>query len=182
MPDSGAQRQFFAVWPDPEVVAGVGEAIATLRADSPPWLRWQPPDRWHVTVLFLGDRSPDEQESATRTGARLAAGTSPTPLQVAGFGRFGSVLWAGIDGADWLAPVHRDLARTLQHRSQRERFRPHLTLARARRHHIDRTLLDRLGTHLGPPWTPRELTLVASVTGPQPHYEVVHRFPFHPVP
>lgn len=178
MPESGGRRLFFAVWPPPAVRAGLDDAIDALRSSSPSWLRWQPAERWHVTVLFLGNRSTEDCAGAAATGRDFAAATTPAALTVTGFGRFGSVLWAGLTGADWLEPLHRNLARRLQPREDRERFRAHLTLARARRQRIKRDLLDQLGAYEGPAWTPQELTLVASVTGPKPRYDVVAAFPF----
>lgn len=173
-----ARRLFFAVWPPPDAIGRLQRAIEPLRADCPDWLRWQAPERWHVTLLFLGDRTQDDRDLATVIGAGLAATTLAAPLAITGFGRFGSVLWAGVTGAEWLVPLHRDLRRRLQPRGERQRFRAHVTLARARSRRVPTELLDRLGSFEGPPWTPAELTLVASTIGPHPRYEVLEGFRF----
>ncbi|RZU34378.1 2'-5' RNA ligase [Blastococcus saxobsidens] len=157
-------------------------ALAPLR-DAPGAPRWGTPERWHLTLLFLG-RVPEAQEPALVTAAAPAvAGTPPMTLRLAGGGRFGSarrpqVAWVGLDGdvaplvglAGRLAGVARQLGLPVEDRP----FRPHLTLGRWRPGRpADGALTDRLAGYRGPEWPVREVRLWESRLGRTPAYEVV---------
>lgn len=47
-------RLFFALWPPPGVREQLWESLAPLRR-ARPGVRWVPPERYHVTLRFLGD-------------------------------------------------------------------------------------------------------------------------------
>lgn len=175
---SETQRLFLAVWLPAPVVSDLGEALAPLRGAAPDWLRPQPAERWHITVVFLGSCTPVEAERAAAESAAAAAEVVAGPLHLAGSGRTSSVLWVQVQGAQWLLPLHRRLARVLLPHDRRERFRPHVTVARARGHRVPREQVDALRDYRGPAWMPDELALVRSFTGPSPRYETIARFGF----
>lgn len=176
-PDS-PQRLFLAVWPSEPVVRHLATALAPVRADAPDWLRWQPERRWHLTLLFLGSCTADQAAHAAAAAADTAAQTVPQPVRLAGARRSNSILWVGVAGGAWLDPANRRLSRALLPHDRRERFTAHLTVARARRHRVPREPVEALREYEGPMWTPSDLALVRSVTGPQPEYETIARFPF----
>ncbi len=169
-------RLFIAVWPTPGVVAALVEAIAPLMATTGPEVRWLPPERWHVTVLFLGDCSPARRRRAERAVREVAAATPAERVTGRGAGRFRGTLWWRLQ-ADWLAPVHRRLSERLG-RPEERAFRPHLTVARVRGAPVSPALVAAFGDLPALSWVPRHLDLVVSTLGPAPRYEPVVRAPF----
>jgi 2'-5' RNA ligase len=166
-------RLFVAVWPSPEAVEHLRDTLAVDRPGGAD-LRWQPPERWHLTLAFLGDVRPE------RTERRLGRLVLPPagPLQLAGAGTFGPVLWIGVAPAPWLGDLARDVRSAL--RVEDGPFRAHLTVARDRGRSAPaaaRSAVPALAGYSGPTWTPEALTLVSSRTGPQPRYEVIASWP-----
>src|SRR6185437_6595477 len=47
-------RLFVALTPPQEAIADLERAVTPLRSQWPA-LRWAPPERWHVTLAFLGE-------------------------------------------------------------------------------------------------------------------------------
>jgi 2'-5' RNA ligase len=170
------ERLFVAIWPDAGARAALRGDLEAARAAHPA-LRWQPEERWHVTLAFLGEA---DTSAAARRLEALARHGLPTaqPVRTIGAGAFGPVLWIGLDHGPWL----RELARLVQdalHVDDR-RFRAHLTVARGRGEDavaLARAATPTLADHLGPHWLPAELTLVASRPGPQPAYHIRHAWP-----
>ena len=166
-------RLFVAVWPSLEAVDALARALEPL-SGAYPELRWQTPDRWHITLAFLGDR--DEHRCVERFGRQPAAAAGA--LQLDGSGMFGPVLWIGVSDSGWLATVASQAQRGMG--SDERRFRGHVTVARSRtatgRRQLARAAAD-LASFRSPPWIPDEVTLVRSTTGPRPSYEVIARTP-----
>ena len=155
------------------VVEQVDLALDPVRTGSAE-LRWQSPDRWHITLAFLGDRDVDSE--LARFPAAFPAHSEP--IRVEGSGHFGPVLWLGVTSPRWLI----ELAAGIQHvmRGDRRRFRGHVTVARSRTRGGDRELsaaVAALGRFASDAWTPDEVVLVRSVIGPKPEYEVIVRSP-----
>jgi 2'-5' RNA ligase len=173
---------FVAVDPPGEALAHLADAVAPLRG-VPGAPRWTAPDRWHLTLLFLG-AVPEEDVPPLVDAASLAvAGTPPMTLRLAGGGRFGSlrrpqVAWAGLEGdVELLSELATRLAagaRALRLPVEDRPFRPHLTLGRWRpRQPADGTLTDRLRGYRGPAWPVTEVRLLESRLGPKPAYTAV---------
>jgi 2'-5' RNA ligase len=149
--------------------------------------RWTVPDRWHLTLLFLGRVPEADVLALVDAAAPAVAATPPLTLRLAGGGRFGSVrrpqvAWAGLDGdveplvqlAQRLATAARRLRLPVEERP----FRPHLTLGRWRPGHpADGALTDRLADYSGPAWPVTEVRLWESHLGPEPTYDVVAGWP-----
>lgn len=165
-----SQRLFLALWLPPDVASQVAAELPLELSD----LRWQPANRWHITLAFLGRRSPDKE--LRRLDALRVMSAQPIRLQ--GSGTFGQVLWLGVIADDWLPELARRCAELFD--TEDRRFRAHVTVARARSMRA-RSQLDQAGAGLAgftsSPWLPMELTLVSSRTGPQPSYEVIGRRP-----
>ncbi len=101
-------------------------------------LRWSEPSAWHVTLAFLGDVDASAVSEIARA-ARAAAGRhGPMRLPAGGLGAFPApararVAWYGIGvPRSNLEGLARDLGLALGVEIG-DRFRPHVTLARARR-------------------------------------------------
>jgi 2'-5' RNA ligase len=141
------------------------------------------PDRWHLTLLFLGDVPVDRVPALVAAAAPAVAAAPAMSLRLAGGGRFGSlrrpqVAWAGLEGdvdplvdlARRLAAVARSLGLPVEDRP----FRPHLTVGRWRPGRpADGALVDRLGAYRGPSWPVTEVRLLDSHLGPVPRYETL---------
>lgn len=115
-------RLFVAVWPPEEVVS---DLLALPRKDQR-GVRFVHPDRWHITLRFLGEAPPGAVEAALD-------GMEPAPTRVR--------LGPGIDvlaGRALVVPAHGldAIAREVTARTRelgepvRKRFVGHLTLAR----------------------------------------------------
>lgn len=173
-----AERLFAAIWP----VAGACGALAdTVRGarQAHPDLRWQPAERWHLTLAFLGQS--DLQKAAARIERVIGHLPAPEPIRLRGAGTFGPIVWVGVEHGPWLAAAAHDLQRAL--RVEDRRFRAHVTVARARGRPSEAARAAHLAVpalegHSGPSWQPTELTLVASRTGPRPAYTVVGTWPW----
>ncbi len=125
-------------------------------------LRRTRPERWHVTLAFLGDtpleRLPDV---AAVVASALRRRPLPDELRLGSPGRFGDhTLWVGVDesppgslrrlGAD----IQAGLADADLPVTQRT-VTPHITLARARRRgRVSRTDVEALGHLPTIPWQP----------------------------
>ena len=170
--------------------AGARDHLAAALADlhgAPGEPRWTAPDRWHLTLLFLG-AVPDRQvpDLVAAVGPEVAAG-APGRLRLAGAGRFVSVrrpqvAWIGLDGdvtalGDLAGRLGR-AARRLRLEVEDRAFRPHLTVGRWRPGRpADGTLLDRLAGYRGPDWPVAEVRLLESRLGPRPVYGELATWP-----
>ncbi|MGX2995370.1 RNA 2',3'-cyclic phosphodiesterase [Streptomyces sp. JNUCC 64] len=188
-------RLYAGVLPPPSVTEELGRAVDALR-DLPghDLLRWTGRPGWHLTLTFYGEVPEDSVPELTRRLARGAHRTEPFGLALAGSGSFGErSLWAGVTGDTRALRLLADRAEAAGRRTglelrEHRRYRPHLTLARARdgrpggpatngrprpagrggsgpagRDGADlRPHLDALADFAGTEWTVRELTLVRS--------------------
>jgi RNA 2',3'-cyclic 3'-phosphodiesterase len=172
----------------PEVVRGaLGTAVEEAR-ERWPGLRWVAPERYHLTVAFLGTVPDRTVAEVSRAMAAVAAGHAPLRLRLAGAGRFGPrVLWASIDetpaGAVGRlgAASQQALVRAGLPVQERE-VRAHLTLARAGRTRVSdpvvTTVDDRLRALPATGWEVDRLELWRSLLGGGPaRYEVVDEAP-----
>jgi 2'-5' RNA ligase len=149
-------RLFAAIWLPSEVEAHLDENIDGART-AHPHLRWVPPQRWHITLEFLGDCGPHELNRQLDRWERRASRSGPLQLRLAGAGTFPAkawmarVLWIGLDGD--LAGLRKVAAYGTE---------PHLTLARTRERTDLTNLSHELSRYAGPTWTAGEVTLVES--------------------
>lgn len=85
----------------------VGQAAAHMR--------WVSPERWHVTLAFLGEVDPDRIPDLAGRLDEVAATHPPLEgMRLAGAGTFRGVLWLGIEPTERHSPADR-LARADQH-------------------------------------------------------------------
>ena len=106
-------------------------------------LRWSDPASWHLTVHFLGATPPTAVASIVRSLEHLASGHSPMRLATGGLGGFPSpararVAWYGVDDGDGsLGRLAGVVRQAFASTDEAIAFRPHVTLARARRGPVD---------------------------------------------
>jgi len=176
-------RLFSAIELPGSVRTELAERLRALReADTE--LAWVPPERWHITLGFYGDR-----EHVDRRGTwfrRQAGGLAPTRLRLRGAGRFPGVLWAGVspmEGRD--ATALHTLAEALNADTNASRydFNAHVTLARWRRGAAGSRSAIRavheLAEYCGSWWTAHEVVLFRSdqAGGEGPVYTPLDRVP-----
>ncbi len=167
-------------------MAALDSALEPLRA-VPGGPRWTPPERWHLTLVFLGDVPAAALEPLVGAVAPVVAATPPLALRLAGGGRFGSrrrpaVFWAGLDGdVRLLADLARRLATAVRGVGlpvEERPFRAHLTVGRWRPGRpADGDLPERLAGTRGPAWPVTEVVLWRSRLGPAPRYDRVAAWP-----
>jgi RNA 2',3'-cyclic 3'-phosphodiesterase len=137
-------RCFVAVPLHGTLTARLVDAVARWSVDPRTiGLRWVEPDALHLTLAFLGDIDPTQVPAHRRSiegvAARHSAVTVPTG-RLGAFARPGSarVLWYGVgDVQGALGALAADLADALGLEAVDEPYRPHVTLARARRGWLD---------------------------------------------
>ena len=169
-------RLFAAVWPDQAAREALAAQLDDIREDAT-GVHWQPPHRWHITLAFLGPGDPDVAAARISAAGRRHASPLAGPLRLSGSGTFGPIVWVGVEHGPWLAELADRLQRAM--RTPDRRFRAHVTVGRVRGHAAlpnARATAALMSGHSGPTWTPSEMTLVASTTGPKPEYRIVDRW------
>jgi RNA 2',3'-cyclic 3'-phosphodiesterase len=147
-------RCFVAVPLDEELRGSLSTAVTAWRQEAPAdALRWADPDGWHLTLAFLGSLHPGEVEAISGAIRGVAGKHRPTRVETGRLGAFhraGSArtLWYGVLDADGaLSALAGDLARGLGLDVEAP-YRPHITLARARRRPVDlRGWIERASLH-----------------------------------
>ncbi|GEL26270.1 RNA 2',3'-cyclic phosphodiesterase [Pseudonocardia sulfidoxydans NBRC 16205] len=167
-------RLFVALLPSPVTIAAVDAAVAPVRAARPE-LRWVAPQRWHVTLAFLGEVPDERRDDLEERLGRAARRAAPLRLTVDGAGRFGDrTLWARVDGdrerLRRLAEAAQAAAARARIPVDRTRFRAHLTLAAARPPASVRAAVAELDPLLrnGPEETVTRMCVVRSLLGKGP--------------
>lgn len=131
-------RLFFALWPPEHLRLRLWRSLEPLR-ESVHGVRWVPPERYHITLRFLGD-IPSRSVADLASAARSLERESPfraTLGDVGTFPRRGSVrvYWVAVRSPAFQRLRELLDAALLTHGfpAGKRRFRPHLTLGRARR-------------------------------------------------
>lgn len=153
----GAHRLFFALWPEQPVRAALTTTTDRLleahHADGRP-LR---PDRFHMTLQFLGDIPADQRdEVVTRAGDAAARVDSPAfelVLDRAGGFPDARVWWlAPATSPDGLRSLWDALGTALLHAGQKPKaspeFSPHLTILRDVGTRLPTTPIDPVRWHV----------------------------------
>ncbi|WP_375691678.1 RNA 2',3'-cyclic phosphodiesterase [Pseudooceanicola sp. LIPI14-2-Ac024] len=126
-------RLFIAI----DLPEDVRDALAAVQGDLTVG-RKTDPDTFHLTLAFLGDH---DEATAEEVDLELQGLSAPAfDLAIAGMNTFGgaepAVLWAGVAEAGPVTDLHKAVRRRVRAAGielDRERFRPHVTLARFRK-------------------------------------------------
>jgi RNA 2',3'-cyclic 3'-phosphodiesterase len=116
----------------------IHRATRVLREQDYP-VRWVEPDRFHLTLKFLGQVRRESIPHVEGALERIARATGAFTMDFGGFGAFPTirrprVLWAGVEPSPALRCLKQDLEWTLSDlgfERETRAFHPHLTLGRA---------------------------------------------------
>lgn len=192
----GSMRMFTAVLPPPAVLDELEEFLGPRQETGSAELRWTAPEGWHLTLGFMADvpdRALDDLlERLRRAGRRR----TPFTLRLAGGGAFpnparAKVLYARVEAAERDLEELRRLSTGARAAANKggapadgATFRPHLTLARARRPVEATRWLRVLSTYRSGPFEVSDFALVESHLGQgpgkRPRYDVVETFRLGP--
>jgi 2'-5' RNA ligase len=177
-PAGEMHRLFFALWPDEVLRSRIAKTTASVVREHAPGGRSLKPDRYHVTLQFLGDFRPLPASLIDDARAAAAAVRSPAfdlSLDEVGSFRGANVWWLGAQHApDALHALYGALGHCLAKRrvpvKSAASFVPHLTVQRDVRHHIAPSPVPPLA------WPVREFVLIDSQPGRGTPYEVIGRW------
>jgi 2'-5' RNA ligase len=182
--DASSHRLFFALWPAAALRKRIATTVAGLERDNAPGGRRLNPDRYHLTLRFLGDFQPLRQ--SVLDDAIVAAGSIRLPpfdlvLDLAGSFPKAGVCWLGARTAPaTMEQLWNELGRAFTSARVQVRsapaFSPHLTVLRDVRRPLPPTPIQPLS------WPVREFVLVDSVSGTHPAYRVLGRWPLQDDP
>lgn len=167
-------RLFFAAWPEDGVRQAILEAGLPVARGRALGGREVAPERLHLTLLFLGGATADQQQRLVEGAGQVSARAFDLRLDHAGCYYRSRVFWLGsrtvparltalwqglcdVAALAGLEPDHRPIA-------------PHVTLVRDIRHRVrpvDVTPVD---------WPIRGFSLVQSVLDTPPRYHVVSQW------
>ncbi|MEU9101962.1 RNA 2',3'-cyclic phosphodiesterase [Streptomyces sp. NPDC048361] len=167
-------RVFIALAPPDDAKDELAQALGPAH-EAYPRLRWNRIEDWHITLAFLGELPATTAPLLRPPLAALARTRQPLRLSLGRGGHFDQrVLWSGIEGE--VEELHRltadvrGVVRGCGVDFEDRLFRPHLTLARARRDDVSSVpeVAEGLAGFTGRPWPAARLHLVASNVGRGP--------------
>lgn len=170
-------RLFFALWPDEAVRHACEAAARELRVKMQPAGYLSNPERYHMTLLFLGDTVSEEAEQAAcQAAGRLKAPPFTLTLDIASSFRNKQVPW-------WLGPRETPAALTRFYERlnetmlaarvlpERMKFAPHLTILRDAQQPLPVTAIKPVA------WPVQDFVLLRSRLDLKPvRYEIVGRW------
>lgn len=135
-------RLFIGIAPDGKARQALARTVGLLEGLLPG--RYVPPEQYHLTLAFLGEVPAKRLPALEEAMLDAVRGTPPFELRLAGIGRFGPVLWRGVEACPALDAVAERLRAALLadgFMPDPKPFKAHITLARD----------VRGGTDIGPP-------------------------------
>jgi 2'-5' RNA ligase len=175
-------RLFFALWPDDATRAACAGVARDLKTRMQPDGYLIRPERYHLTLPFLGDTVPPEKEAAALQVAHLVSFPPFTlTLDQANSFKNREIPWylAPREAPRELRLLHdclRDALRVAGVVPERLRFVPHLTVVRNAGHALPPTQIAPVV------WAVNEFVLIRSLLHSQPvEYQVIGRWPLNGV-
>lgn len=148
--------------------------------------RWQSAEQMHLTLRFIGEAEPQQEEDIRATLARLRF--HPFEVSLRGIGLFGKArkpraLWVGVDDQGPLKHLHEKIDQSLTSAgfpTEARKFTPHVTLARFGKGRV-RRLEDFLDHYAGLSLPPFEASSFALFSSQLSHngaqYRIEETFP-----
>jgi RNA 2',3'-cyclic 3'-phosphodiesterase len=162
------------VIPDTETLRLIDSIRNELAGEK---IRWTHPRNFHITVLFIGDTSPEALVKVKRSMDEITRQIESFSFLISGFGVFRSinhprVLWLGVRENDGLAKLKSITDRVLLpllRLEESEKYSPHLTLGRMKSINDSAKLaevMNRYGNSVKLKVMAEELTFFESLTAP----------------
>lgn len=177
-------RLFFALWPTDAVRTASAQAARDLKIRMQPTGYLSAAERYHITLLFLGDYVPAEKEAAARQAAACVR-AAPFELTLDHAGSFRNSRnipwWLGTrETPAGLQLLYERLREALVRAGvtpERMRFVPHLTVLRDPKLSLPITAIQPII------WPMQEFVLVRSHVDRSPvEYEILGRWPLSGAP
>ncbi|GAC1622104.1 MAG: RNA 2',3'-cyclic phosphodiesterase [Nevskia sp.] len=173
-------RLFFALWPDRALRAGIERAAALIPSGDVAAIHRVRPERYHLTLAFLGELDARQAEAALQAGDAVRAAAFEFVLDHVGHFEGANVAWIGPSVLEpALARLKAELDRELLHYRlpvASEPFVPHVSCLRKIRERPD-----------APPpmlrWPVSDFALVRScrdAAGKPAGYKLLRRWPLLP--
>lgn len=183
-------RLFVAITPAPAALAELEAAVGPWRARWP-GLRWTRSGTWHVTLAFLGEVEPARLGALSARLERAAGRHAAQRVRLGPVAAVPSVLrarllWAQVSGDRIAMQGLTALAASVAAGARRagapspdegRKYRPHLTLARARPWTDLSQLVEALSQFGGTGWEASAVELIESLPGSAPRYRTVESWP-----
>ncbi len=175
-------RLFFALAPPPQVRSRAAAVAETLRREHRLGGRLLKPERYHLTLHFLGDFvSADTERAALKAAGTVAAPPFTLRLDRAGSFRNPKIpVWLGAaETPIALAHLEQMLRNALVHLPQERqpRFVPHLTVLREAARPLQPTAIEPID------WPVAEFVLIRSILHAYPaQYQTLARYPLRGSP
>lgn len=171
-------RLFFALWPDDSVRVAVHQAAKALKLKMQPRGYLSALERYHITLIFLGDFvSAANEAAAMQAAGRVQAAPFQLDLDTAGSFKNNHIPWwlGARETPEALHQLYRQLHERLvaaQVLPERMKFTPHLTILRDAGIALPKTPVPSI------PWAVEEFVLVRSRLDLKPiRYELLGRWP-----
>lgn len=179
MKDSGGtekQRLFFALWPDDRLRGEIARAVHAVEAGREAIAGNRvAPERYHLTLLFLGDLHAQYAPLALEAAAGVSAASFELVLDRLGYFPGAQALWIGPEKAPpEITGLRRNLHEAMRSRRvphERKILTPHITCLRK----VPRE--PPLGRIEPLRWQVRDFVLLHSVLTGRPEYRVLARWP-----
>jgi len=144
-------RCFIAVEIPETIRKSIGEIVDSLKKSGAD-VKWVAQENIHVTLQFLGDTEESLVPAIKGAIEKILSPYSPFYIKIAGVGFFPDtrrprVIWVGIEGAQPLVDIYRDISNELirfGYRKEERAFTPHVTIGRVKSQRNTGELLRRL--------------------------------------
>ena len=187
--NSESKRLLIAQELDEQLRAELARASAVLY-DSGAHVRWVPESNLHLSLFFIGDTPVEHIEDLKDALDTEATQTKPFEFTVSSVGFFGRrnsprVVWADVEAVPEMMELQERLSSRLEQlgfKSERRKYKPHITLGRVKSSQNRKELLKALDEFkaltFGTVYN-ESCVLMESVLGPSgAKYSIAHRSKF----
>jgi 2'-5' RNA ligase len=144
-------RCFIAVDIPVQIKSDIGDLIAVFKKYNAD-VKWAVHENLHLTLKFLGKTSEDLLPKIAELLSKVVLSYKPFCIKIYGVGVFPNrkyprVIWVGIEDADLLKKLQRDVENAMTsigYEKEEREYRPHLTLGRVRSQKKMSNIIDEL--------------------------------------
>jgi len=179
--EASTHNVFFGLFPDAQTRVRMAAAVESLQVATGVQGRWLKPERYHLTLHFLGTFSGLPQplmDAAQKAAAMIRVPSFAVEIDRAGHFP-GGIGWLGCDATDaglrsLHDALHAALAQAGVATQGHARFTPHVTVLRAAHRPLPARPVPSIA------WRVREFLLIDSRLGAGSDYRTLGRWPLMP--